>query len=47
MGHLRYEGRSEFRREAAGDYLPRLHANNKRSVNLIFNTPSRRWAAGD
>lgn len=25
--------------EAAGDYLPRLRANNKRSVNLIFNTP--------
>jgi hypothetical protein len=25
--------------EAAGDYLPRLRANNKRSVNLIYNTP--------
>ncbi len=25
--------------EAAGDYLPRLRSNNKRSVNLIFNTP--------
>lgn len=25
--------------EAAGDYLPRLRANNKRSVNLIFNVP--------
>ncbi|MEP7119468.1 MAG: hypothetical protein ABJE95_00940 [Byssovorax sp.] len=25
--------------EAAGDYLPRLRANNKRSINLIFNTP--------
>ncbi|MFO0612597.1 MAG: hypothetical protein U0414_08425 [Polyangiaceae bacterium] len=25
--------------EAAGDYLPRVRANGKRSVNLIFNTP--------
>ncbi|MEP7120133.1 MAG: hypothetical protein ABJE95_04445 [Byssovorax sp.] len=25
--------------EAAGDYLPRLRTNNKRSINLIFNTP--------
>ncbi len=25
--------------EAAGDYLPRLRANGKRSVNLIFNVP--------
>lgn len=25
--------------EAAGDYLPKLRANGKRSINLIFNTP--------
>lgn len=25
--------------EAAGDYLPRVRANGKRSVNLIFNAP--------
>jgi hypothetical protein len=25
--------------EAAGDYLPRLRANGKRSINLIYNVP--------
>lgn len=25
--------------EAAGDYLPKLRANGKRSINLVYNTP--------